>query len=288
MSIERRATPRSIREDELVRQHLGLVGSAVHSIISRLPRHVDRDELTSAGMGALAQAARTYDESRETGFERFAMARIRGALLDELRQRDWASRSVRTRGRRLLGAVEDLTSRLGRSPTTAELAEHLGVTPSAVDAMNNDVERARLVSYDSLAGGAPRLSVHSEALDPEMVLVERERQAYLVDAVAALPKRMRQVVVSYFLEERPSQEIAQDMGISTSRVSQIRTEALALLRDGMLANLSPSQPASSTSAAISLVARRKAAYASAVAVRSNFKARLSAPVSARSLAGALG
>lgn len=288
MGIDRRATPRSIREDELVHQHLGLVSSAVNSIINRLPRHVDRDELTSAGMSALAQAARAYDESRETGFERFAMARIRGALLDELRQRDWASRSVRTRGRRLLGATEDLTSRLGRSPTTAELAEHLGVTAGAVDAMNNDVERARLVSYDGLVGGAPRLTLHAEALDPEMVLVERERQAYLVDAVAALPRRMRQVVVGYFLEERPSQEIADDMGISTSRVSQIRTEALALLRDGMLANLSPGQPAPAGSAATSLVARRKAAYAVAVGVRSNFKARLSAPVPACHLAGALG
>src|SRR5579872_5047956 len=105
------------REDELVRLHLPLVGYSVSEIATKVPRHVARADLESAGMEGLAQAARSYDDSRGIAFDRYASTRIRGALLDELRRRDWASRSVRSRARKLNTTADELTVKLGRSPS---------------------------------------------------------------------------------------------------------------------------------------------------------------------------
>jgi RNA polymerase sigma factor (sigma-70 family) len=112
-------------EDHLVRANLHLASQAVHELARRLPPHVNRDDLSSAAMLGLAQAARSWDPGRGASFERHAATRIRGALLDELRDSDWASRSVRSRARRLRQAGEELTGRLGRAPTEAELAAEL-------------------------------------------------------------------------------------------------------------------------------------------------------------------
>lgn len=263
---------RSEFEAELVHQHLGLVDQVVNQCVGRLPRFVPRDELVSAGRVALVQAAHSFEVERETGFERYAAARIRGALLDEMRSRDWASRSVRSRGRRLMGAVEDLTGRLGRAPTAAELASHLGISPQSVAAAGHDLEQARVLSYDGLVADDQEPVLPSVHGDPEAVLVERERRAYVLDGVNALPERLRAVVVGYFFEERTSQELADELGVSTSRISQMRTQALLLLRDGIQAQLEPDEPAPARGSA--LVSRRRAAYAAAVAAGSTFRDRL--------------
>jgi RNA polymerase sigma factor FliA len=184
---------------------------------------------------------------------------------------------VRSRGRRLLGAVEDLGATLGRTPTTAELADHLGVSAESVTATSRDMERARVLSYDGLIADDPELALPAVDQDPETVLVERERRGYLLDGVAALPERLRAVVVGYFFEERTSQELAEQLGVSTSRISQMRTQALLLLREGIQAQLDPAQV---VPAASPLVSRRRAAYAAAVAAGSSFRARL-APTPAR-------
>src|SRR5881394_206472 len=109
-------------EEDLVREHLPLVHYAVADMANKVPRHVSRDDLVSAGMAGLAQAARSFDPERGITFERYASTRIRGALLDELRDRDWASRSVRAKARKVSSANEELTSRLGRAPSNAEVA----------------------------------------------------------------------------------------------------------------------------------------------------------------------
>src|ERR1700749_345629 len=114
-------------EDELVRKNLPLVHYAVAEIAAKIPRHVSRDDLISAGMAGLAQAARNFDVARGISFDRYASTRIRGALLDELRSCDWASRSVRSRARQVQGAVEELQASLGRTPTNQEVATNLNV-----------------------------------------------------------------------------------------------------------------------------------------------------------------
>ena len=269
--------PRDVSDEErLVRDHLGLVDHAVVQLASRLPRHVPRDELKSAAMAGLAQAARAFDPSRDTRFDHYASARIRGALLDELRNRDWASRSVRAKARKMMAATENLTCELGRTPSTSEVAEKLGVAEHAVVSLTSDVHRSVVLNYESVATDST-----SEALlpadedSPDVVLLERERRSYMIDAVAALPERLRRVVVGYFFEERPMQELADELGVSPSRISQMRAEAVNMLREGMNAHLE-GETAAAPATESPRVVRRKAAYVAAVAASSGFRERLTA------------
>src|SRR3982750_2743724 len=115
------STPVNGTEDELVRKNLPPVHYAGAEIAAKIPRHVSRDDLISAGMAGLAQAARNFDAERGINFDRYASTRIRGALLDELRDRDWASRSVRSKARRMAAASDELTAKLGRQPSNDEV-----------------------------------------------------------------------------------------------------------------------------------------------------------------------
>jgi RNA polymerase sigma factor FliA len=268
-----RHSDRRAVEGRLVDDHLPLVRQAVSDLSKRLPRHVRRDDLLSAAMLGLAQAARSFDPERGIAFERHASNRIRGALLDELRDADWASRSVRSRARRMQQTADELALQLGHEPTRVQLAAQLGVDAKALDRLTDDVHRATVLNYDSIVEqGAEELLPTSGDL-PEAVLLDRERRAYLVDAVLALPERLRQVVMGHFFEERPLHRIADDLGVTESRVSQLRAEALALIRDGLNANLDPEalppEPRPN-----GRLARRKAAYYAAIAANSDYRARL--------------
>lgn len=264
------------REDDLVRTHLDLVHQVVSDVAHRIPSHVSRSDLVSAGMFGLAQAARSFEPERGIPFEGFAATRIRGALLDELRGRDWASRSVRVRARRLNEAGDVLAARLGRTPTPEELAAELDVPVDAVRRIVDDVDRARVVNYEGLTEsgeGPARLADHRAG--PEDIVLDRERKAYLMDAIDALPERLRHVVVASFFEDRPMHEIGAELGVTESRVSQMRTEALALLRDGLNANLDPEAlPAEPRPGG--RIERRKAAYYAAIAEASTPGQRLTA------------
>ena len=201
---------------------------------------MSRSDLVSAGMLGLAQAARSFDPERGIAFDRFASTRIRGALLDELRGRDWASRSVRSRARGLQATQEELTNRLGRAPKPEEVARSLGVAPETVHKLVDDVHRATVLNYDSLVvEGDAESFIASNDDGPEDTLLDRERKAYLMDAVGALPERLRRVVIGYFFEERSMQDLADELGVSESRISQLRAEALLLLRDGVNSQLEP-------------------------------------------------
>ncbi len=263
------------REEQLVTEHLPLVGYLVSELIGRLPAHVSRDELTSAGMAALAQAARSFDDERGVPFGRFASTRIRGALIDELRSYDWASRSVRSRARRRDIAEEELTRAMGRTPTQTELAEYLGVAPSEIDAVQEDVQRAVVLSLQGFGdSGSVDDVVSGREPGPDEVLLHRERIGYLYDAVEVLPDRLRTVVIRYFFEERPMAEIAEELGVSESRVSQMRAEALLLLKDGMNAQLEPSLVAPHSRPG-GCAARRRDSYVADVAAHGDFRARIS-------------
>src|SRR5258708_36436402 len=123
-------------EEQLIRDHLFLVHKTVSQTAARIPSHVSRDDLLSAGMAGLAHAARHYDPQRGVPFDRYAATRIRGAVLDELRGFDWASRPVRTKARNLASLTESLTSALGRRPTEQELAEAAGLTLEALQRLS--------------------------------------------------------------------------------------------------------------------------------------------------------
>jgi RNA polymerase sigma factor FliA len=262
-------------ETELVHANLALVQYVTSEIAHRVPSHVNRGDLVSAGMLGLAQAARSFDPDRGIAFDRFASTRIRGALLDELRGRDWASRSVRARARGMQQATDELTNRLGRPPTPEEVAKALHLPTESVRKLVDDVHRATVLNYESLVleGDAEEFLAAGEP-SPEEAILERERRSVLTDAVAALPERLRQVVVGYFFEERSMQDLADELGVSESRVSQLRAEALLLLKDGMNSQLDPDQLAPEPRPN-GRVARRKSAYYSAVAAGSAPQDRVS-------------
>ena len=270
-------------EAQLVEDHLALVHYAVAEIASKIPRHVSRDDLISAAMSGLAHAARNFEPDRGIRFDRYASTRIRGALLDELRNCDWASRSVRTKARRLGDASEQLSLRLGRVPTSTELANHLGCSIDDIATVTEDVHRAVVLNYESLvAQGNAEEIMPADQMTPDRMLLDRERQAYLVDAVAELPHRLRQVVLGYFFEERSMQELADELGVSESRISQMRSEALELLRDGLNAQLAPELVAEERTRS-GRVAKRKVAYYDAIAGRRSCFGRISGEASLGSL-----
>src|SRR3954466_11394122 len=267
------ATKTVSREQEtLIRDNMPLVGHMVREMLFKVPAHVHRDDLASAGYAALVTAAKAFDTQRGIPFGKFAAMRVRGALLDELRGMDWASRSVRARARRADVARQELTARLGRTPTPAELAELLGVGVSELANVEDDVQRAAVLSLQGFAAGSADDLVTESSLNPEELLLHRERIGYLHDAVAVLPERLRFVVEASFLQERPLVDVAAELGVTESRVSQLRTEALALLKDGLSTHME--QHDGGAAKAEGCVARRRAAYAAQIAARSTMASRL--------------
>ena len=276
LSVEDRS-PTALAPDpaQLCEQHIPVVHHEVARILPRLPRQVARDDLVSAGLAALAAAAQSFDPTLGVPFARFAARRIQGALLDELRGADWASRSVRAKARAREAAYDALAARLQRTPTAAEVAAYLDVDVAEVEAAEHDVARAVVLSYQAVAGeGSPEDVLPPGSETPEAELLRREREAYLLDAVQVLPDRLRRVVVGYFFEECPMRDLADELGVTESRISQMRAQALELLRDGLNAQLdsdaAPVEPSG-------VVGRRRAAYYAAIAARSDFRTRLSLP-----------
>ncbi len=232
--------PDAAVEEQLVRQHLPLVDHLVAEMLSKLPRHVSRDDLRSAALAGLAQAARSWNSDRGVPFARYAATRMRGSMLDELRSIDWATRSVRTRSRRITAATEELTATLGRPPSGTELAARTGLTSGQLAGVSADVQRAAVLNIEGLANvNGAEAALPTTDSTPETALLDRERIGYLHDAVAVLPDRLRRVVIGYFFEERPMAELAEELGVTESRISQLRAEALLLLKDGLNSQLDP-------------------------------------------------
>jgi RNA polymerase sigma factor for flagellar operon FliA len=259
--------------DDLVRAHLPLVGQLVREILRRLPSHVQRDDLVSAGLAALATAAVSFDPERGVPFGSFAASRIRGALLDELRSLDWASRSVRTRARRIDTAHQHLTATRGRTPTREEVAEAAGVATEELLSVDDDLQRASVLSLHGFPAGAADDLVPERTLGPEDLLLHREKVGYLHNAIEALPERLRAVVTGYFLQGRTTMEIAAELGVTESRISQLRTEALNLLRDGLNTHLDPDLAASAPKPD-GCVARRREDYYRRIANNGTLTSRL--------------
>ncbi|WNM24544.1 sigma-70 family RNA polymerase sigma factor [Demequina capsici] len=248
----------------LVEAHLALVGYNVNEVLARVPSHVARADLMSAGALALVRAARSFDESKGVPFARYASLRIRGALVDELRSMDWVSRGARRRARETAEATERLAAQLGRTPTRVEVAQALGVSVEEVDAARVDAD-TRVLSSDAFDGAVSDMVVDSTT-GPLDALVGAEQVEYLRAGIACLPEKLRYVVEQLFFEDRPVVELAEEMGVTRSRVSQLRTEALALLKDGLNANLEQ-DAAPAVDPAEGVAERRRKAYYAAIAAR---------------------
>jgi RNA polymerase sigma factor for flagellar operon FliA len=247
-----RAPSASGRDDEvsaLIAGHLPLVRHVVFQVAAHFPRHVDREELSRAGALGLVEAAHRYVEARGVPFNHFASQRIRGAILDAVRAADWAPRSVRNVARAIEHAAGRLTTEHGRTPTHGELAEAVGVPGEELTRLQARVERATLLALDHPVAEVDDEvvtlgeTVEHESPDAADVLERRELHAYLRSAIRHLTERQRIVVVGYFLEGRSSADLAALLGVTESRISQIRSEALHLLRDVLDAQYRMGAPA---------------------------------------------
>lgn len=256
-----------------MREHLPLVGHAVRNALARIPSHVTRDDLASAGSLALVLAAQKYDESHAVPFPAYATTRIRGAILDELRGMDWASRSVRRRAREVEDVRGKLAGQLGRPVSDVEVAQSLGISTDDLSSHQADLSRAMVASLSEMQAGGLDDLLPSGGAAPDEIIEHRERLAYLQDAVTRLPERLRVVVEGYFLHDRPMTEIAEELGVTQSRVSQLCAEALSLLRDAMNSALAPelvpAHPRPDGAAA-----RRRNAYFAEVAAHRGYTTRL--------------
>ncbi len=213
--------------DSLVVQNLPLVGYLVTEICMRAS-HLSRPDLAQVGAVALIQCAESFDASLGVPFGAYARRRIKGAFADELRREDWATRGARSRMSELAMMQETLSGALGRLPSTDELAGALGVDRAAVEASQLDAARSVTPLTDVIAD-----LVAATSQTPEELVLANEHEAFLGEAVAALPQRMQYIVEQIYYRDRTVKDLAEELGSSHSAVSQQRAEAMRLLRDGI-------------------------------------------------------
>lgn len=265
----------------LIEENLELVNHIVFQVAIHFPRHVDREELARAGALGLVEAARRYDDDKGVPFQRFAAQRIRGAIIDAVRAADWAPRSVRSLSRKLEATEQRLASHLGRLPNTGELADELGMTRDELHRLRDRLFRSVVLAFDHLVTDSSDEELtlvdvieDQSSVEPCNELEKRELHAYLRDAVALLPERQRLVIVGYFLEERTSQELARFLGVTESRVSQMRTEALEELKRGIQAQYGLDDAEIDLSNLRGRQNKRRAAFAEAIGSRQDWKDRV--------------
>ncbi|MDQ1531631.1 MAG: polymerase sigma factor FliA [Microbacteriaceae bacterium] len=250
--------------NDLVRENLAIVGYLVNEV-ARKATHVSRDDLASAGALGLLLAADTYDPSLGVPFGAFARRRILGAIADEMRAADWASRTTRRRIKDSLQVQESLTNALGRSPSLDEIAESLGVDRKTAGDVLADASRT-VTALDESVGDV----LAAQAASPEDALLETERTRYVAAAVQALPERMRYIVEQIYYHDRSVNDLAEELGLTHSAVSQQRSEAVRLMRDGLEAHYfeTPSADAHSR-----IAPARRAAYLARLAETSSTAVR---------------
>jgi RNA polymerase sigma factor for flagellar operon FliA len=219
--------------DGLVLEHLRLVKAIAISVHKKLPVHVDLDDLVQAGIVGLLDAANKFDADRQDVFSAYAKHRIRGAILDSLRQLDWASRDTRRKHKQVEAAKHDLTAVLLRAPTEPELAEKLGMNMDRWYAMTLDLENLGPISTDTSpkqCDDLPPLDLPSKReTQPDFICVRQELHSTLGDAIKTLPERYQRVVQLYYAEDLTMREIGGRLDINESRVSQIHKRALELM-----------------------------------------------------------
>ena len=217
--------------EELVNECLPLVKRVAHRLSARLPSHLDVRDLVQAGLVGLLDAMERFEPSRGIKFWSYAERRVRGAMLDSLRNLDPVPRSIRRRRREIESAFSKLEGRLGRSATDEELAEEIGV--DMVD-LERILEEVRGVEIGlSLADGTDELIqfiADEQAVDPFVVVEKDEMQQNLADALQSLPERERLLLALYYNEELTMKEIGSVLNVNESRVSQLHSRAVLRLR----------------------------------------------------------
>jgi RNA polymerase sigma factor for flagellar operon FliA len=222
---ELRATGDPELRNRLVVQYAPLVKYVVGRLGARLPEHVDQQDLISEGVIGLMDAIERYDPERQNRFETFAVPRIHGAIVDSLRSEDWLPRRVRTEIKKIEQTRSQLESEKGAAPTVQEVADRMGSTVGRIAELDGTKASARVQSLDELDGADDQLAFGGED--------GAEPSSHVVEAVRRLAERDQIVIALYYFEQLTLAEIGQVLGVTESRVSQLRSRATKALRDAM-------------------------------------------------------
>jgi len=237
--------------DERARERLVVAYSPLVKYVagrmgSNLPAHVDEADLISYGLTGLISAIERFDLSRAIKFETYAITRIRGSIIDELRTLDWVPRSVRARAREIERANQKLEARLQRAPTDEEMASELEISVSDFNESLVQISTSTLVALDELWNTNDNDGDHVSLLDtiadrdapnPEQIVDQGEVRDRIADAIAALPEREKLVIALYYYENLTLREVGEVLGVTESRVSQLHTKAVLRLRSKLATEL---------------------------------------------------
>jgi RNA polymerase sigma factor FliA len=221
-------------QNKLVRQMAPLVKRIAYHFMARLPASVQVDDLIQAGLLGLLDAAKNFDDTQGAQFETYAIQRIRGSMLDELRQADWLPRNVRKNLRRIESTINSLEQRLGRAPREQELAEAMGVSLDQYQTMLQESRGYQLLHYEDFQESEDSdffdVYVAANQTAPLDVLEDTHFRQHLVQAISVLPEREKIVMGLYYEQEMNLKEIGAVLGVSESRVCQLHGQAVTRLR----------------------------------------------------------
>jgi RNA polymerase sigma factor FliA len=234
----RKSRDQGIR-DRLILTYAPLVKYVAGRLGSGLPAHVEEGDLVSYGLLGLIGAIERYDPDRDVKFETYAIARIKGAIIDELRAMDWVPRSVRARARHIERAITELEAKLHRAPSDEEIAQKLGITDEELEDSLTEISRSSIAALDELwtisSSGGDQVALidtieDTQGPEPQSALAQTELREALGEAIARLPEREKLVVTLYYYEELTLREIGEVLGVTESRVSQLHTKAILRLK----------------------------------------------------------
>jgi RNA polymerase sigma factor for flagellar operon FliA len=214
--------------DRIILEHLPLVKAIAIRVHENLPVHVDLDDLTHAGVLGLFDAVTKYDARKNVAFHAYAKHRIKGAILDSLRQLDWASRDLRKRQKQVDSVAQALATKLGRTPLDGEIAAEMGLSPDRWHKIQMELRTVGTVSatHSDPEFDRPLDFPATPEFQPDRMCGHRQLQLTLARAMEKLPKRYQKVVFLYYTNEMTMKEIGEVMGVNESRVSQIHKIAL--------------------------------------------------------------
>ncbi len=220
--------------DEQVKKYTPLVKRIAYHMMARLPASVEVDDLIQVGLMGLLDAVQRFDGSQGAQFESYATQRIRGSMLDELREADWLPRHVRQKSRQIESAIHRLEQRLGKPPSEQEISQELGLSLDDYQSMLSDARGSQLLYYEDFSDedSASFLDRYLVAggSDPLALLQDEGFKKSLIAAIHQLPQRERNMMGMYYEQDMNLKEIGTVLGVSESRVCQLHTQAVARLR----------------------------------------------------------
>jgi len=237
LAFSRPSANETLRRDELITAHLHLVTAIAAHVQNSIPVHVEVDDLVHAGTMGLFDAASKYRDDKEVAFPTYAKHRIRGAIIDSLRQQDWASRNLRQRFKQMETVTAELTTKLGRTPTEAEVAKVMGLSSRRWQALMVDFRSLNAAAaqhhvYEGEEQLAPEIPA-APAQAPDRLFARSELREKLAAAMQTLPEKYRDVVAMYYDRDMNMKEIGTRLGVNESRVSQIHKSALQQMKEAL-------------------------------------------------------